>query len=738
MKKIGKTFALLLAAAILSSLLCVPTLAAGAPAFRVYCELDKSVYSVGDTITAKVYVQRTDSSDDYALYNFTDHVVFNTDFLTYTGGTAGPSDFRLNAGVGGNGTYWNEKCNYISLRYQYLSGSGTPAVRTNTLLAATLSFKVTADCQTALQHDSVQVWTTPAGSGGESAVGEDAAITAGTPEFCSVTFSGGTGAAGTVAGMSKIPAGTYVILPANGFSKSGKTFGGWYDGRTIRSAGSSFYVTADTAFTAVWKPAVISYSGSGGGDVLCVNPSNVRVLTGGTVEAGTVLTFTAAPAKGYQFAGWSDGSNENPRAVTVIGDVTLTARFASASGTASGGSVPVVVDGIEYSIGRSTVSGDTTTVAVDQAALEKQLQAATSTVAVPISADTVSVKAALVVENIETMAEKNMTLSVQTGNISYEMPASAVDTAALMTALGAADPAAVPVTVTINRLEASDVTVPAGTGTLVVPPVSFTVTAVYNGQSYTVESFTKYVARVVTVPSGVDATRITTAVVLENNASRHVPTNVYYEGGVWYARINSLTNSVYALIYNKESFSDAAGKWYEATAAEMASRRVINGYSDGLFRGEKAVTRAEFAAIVVRALGLPGNGNAGKFSDVGADAWCFGAVGTAAQYGIVNGYSNGTFRPNKKITRQEAMAMISRAAKVTGWAGSSGSLSGFSDAGTVGAWARSAVEWNVGSGIIVGTQGKLRLNENITRAQTATVVLRLLQKAGLIDIRTNT
>jgi hypothetical protein len=731
MKKIGKLLALLLTAATLLSLLPLSALAAGAPTFRVYCELDKSSYSVGDTVTAKVYLQRTDTSEDYALYNFTDHVVFNTDFLTYTGGENGPNDFIVDAGAGGNGTYWNSECNYISIRYQYIS-SGTPPTRSAAVLAATLRFKVTADCQTALWHDYVQVWTTMKGSGGETAVGEDAAITAGTPKYCFATFSGGAGASGSVSGMSKIPSGTYITLPKNGFTKSGKTFGGWYDGKAIRSAGSSYYLTADTAFTAVWKPAVITYSGGSGGDVLCVNPKNVRVLSGGNAEVGTVLTFTAAAAKGYQFAGWSDGSSENPRSVTVIGDVNITARFSSASG---GASVPVVVDGTSYDIGKSSVTGDTTAVTVDQTALQKQLDTAKSSVVIPVAADTQKVEAQLVVKNVEDMAAKNMTLSVQVSNVSYEMPATAVDTSALMKSLNASDPAAVPVSVAIDRMDASSVTV--SDGTLMVEPVSFTVTADYGGKSYVVENFTKYVARVIAIPDGVDAARITTAVVVENGTERHVPTNVYYENGKWYARINSLTDSVYALIYNQASFKDASGKWYESVVTEMASREIIDGVGGGRFEGGRSITRAEFAAIVVRALGLPANGGSGTFKDVAAGKWYYGAVSKAYEYGIVSGRGSGIFDPQANITRQEAMVMVTRAAKIAEYSGAqSADLSGFGDSSAVENWARASVEYNVANGFIVGSNGMLRPGDNITRGETATVMLRLLQKSGLIDIRT--
>jgi|GEM_PF-6824377 len=715
----------------LLSLLSV-AVSAAEPAFRVYFKTDKASYAKGDTVVAELYIQRTDADSSYLLYNFTDYVVFNSSFLTYIDGAAGPADFRLESGKNG-GMEYDGQLKFVSIRYQYTDTSAvnTPASRPAALLAATLRFKATDDCQTPLQQKNVEVWTDRSGGGTVSA--EDATIIAGTPKYYSVSYSGGTGATGSVAGMNKVAAGTSLKLPANGFAKSGKTFGGWFDGTNIYSAGSSYYLTADTTFRAVWKPIVITYAGGQNGDVQCVSAANVRVLSGGTADPGAKLTFTAAPAKGFQFSGWSDGSSENPRVITVFEDVNLTAKFTAPGGSASGGSVPVVVDGTEYDIGQSTVAGDTTTVTVDQSALQKQLDSAKASVVIPISADTGTVEASLVVENVETMAQKNMILSVRVGNVSYEMPAAAVDTAALMKAVGAADPSAVPFTVTISQLPSSAVTVTGGT--LLMPPVSFTVTASYNGKTSAVSVFTKYVARVITVPSGVDAAQITTAVVAENGTERHVPTDVYYENGVWYARINSLTNSVYALIYNRVSFTDAAGAWYERIVNEMASRRVINGVGGGRFEGKRNITRAEFASIIVKALGLPENGSAG-FSDVSASAWYAGAVGTAAQYGIVNGYSDGTFRPGRMITRQEAMAMIARAAKITGWAGSAGTLSGFSDAGAASEWAKASVEWNVGSGIIVGTNGMLHLNSNITRAETAAVVLRLLQRAGLIDIRT--
>lgn len=168
---------------------------------------------------------------------------------------------------------------------------------------------------------------------------------------------------------------------------------------------------------------------------------------------------------------------------------------------------------------------------MDQSALKKQMAGATSSVVVPVSADTSTVSAQLVVKNVEDMAQKAMTLSVQTGGISYDMRAVAVDTAAIMQVVGASDSEQVPLSVTITQLDSSAAAIK--NGALMLPPVRFTVTAEYAGKSYEVERFERYVSRTIEIPSGVDASKITTAVVVENDSERHVPTEVYLSGGHW-------------------------------------------------------------------------------------------------------------------------------------------------------------------------------------------------------------
>ena len=454
-------------------------------------------------------------------------------------------------------------------------------------------------------------------------------------------------------------------------------------------------------------------------DKTSVDKSGAETVGGAPKTAGTYYVKATIAASGNYTS-----------ATSVV--ATLTIYYPSSGEDKS--SAPVIVDGKTIDIGTSEVKDGTTTVIVDQNKLSEPLKDANDSVVIPITSKTYTASAQLVVQNVENMAARSMILTVKTNDVSYKIHAGSVDTAAILKNLGASDSSKVPLNVTISKLSNNAVTIIDGT--LIVAPVAFSVTATYNGKIVEVDRFESFVQRVIEIPSGVDPKTITTAVVAETNgAQRHVPTEVYAEGGKWYARINSITNSTYALIQSNASFTDTNGKWYANAVTEMASRKIISGIGESMFAGDRSITRAEFAAILVRALGLPADGTS-TFSDVLPDTWYTGAVATAVQYGLVGGRGENRFDPNAAITRQEAMLMLQRAAALTAFAGTSGALEGFADADGVGSWALDAAKWSVGSGLIQGgIDGKLNPTADITRAESATIILRLLQKAGLVDVR---
>ncbi len=423
---------------------------------------------------------------------------------------------------------------------------------------------------------------------------------------------------------------------------------------------------------------------------------------------------------------------------TISASLTATTDSAPSGGSTNSGNrtvstlsgAPVIVDGKTVNIGTENKTGDATTVTVDQSKLGENIGGAVagSSVVVPVS-ENGAATASLVVKNIEDMAQKGMTLTVQTGSTAYNLNTSAIDTAALAAAFPGADMSKVPFDVTIQN---SSVSVKGET--LVLSPVAFTVTATYNGKTVSVDTFSAYINRVIEITAK-QAAKITTAVVVNADGStRHVPTNVIEKDGRYYAIINSRTNSTYALIQNEVTFADAKGKWYEGKVNEMGSRKIIAGRSASVFDGGASITRAEFAAILIRALGLPVDGTS-SFSDVPTTAWYTGVAAMAAQYGLVAGKGENRFDPNVNITRQEAMLMLQRAAALTEFCGTSGALDDFADVDSIASWAVEAAKWGVGSGLIQGADGKLNPTANITRAESAAIILRLLQKAGLVDVR---
>jgi hypothetical protein len=180
------------------------------------------------------------------------------------------------------------------------------------------------------------------------------------------------------------------------------------------------------------------------------------------------------------------------------------------------------------------------------------------------------------------------------------------------------------------------------------------------------------------------------------------------------------------------SFSDISGIDGESAILALASRKIIDGMGDGTFAPSATMTRAQFAAIVVRALGLPSSEKS-AFSDVTENRWYFSFVNTASEYGIINGRGNGIFDPNGTITRQEAAVMVSRAAALCGLEGdgSTAALSRFSDSAKVASWARVEVAFCAESGIFF-TGGSIEPQRAILRSEIAQMLYNLLDRTELL------
>ena len=169
-----------------------------------------------------------------------------------------------------------------------------------------------------------------------------------------------------------------------------------------------------------------------------------------------------------------------------------------------------------------------------------------------------------------------------------------------------------------------------------------------------------------------------------------------------------------------------ATSWYRDFVQYVYDHALMSGVSKTEFRPNGTLTRAQVAQILYNQAGSPDVTGGSRFTDVKSTAWYYRAVTWAAENHIVGGYTDGTFRPNQSITRQEVAVMLySRAGRPA----VSGSLDGvFVDSGTVAGWAKNAMVWayqnQILSGERVGDNLYLRPTNHATRAQAAVMITR--------------
>lgn len=176
------------------------------------------------------------------------------------------------------------------------------------------------------------------------------------------------------------------------------------------------------------------------------------------------------------------------------------------------------------------------------------------------------------------------------------------------------------------------------------------------------------------------------------------------------------------------SFRDVTSThWAFASVERAAELGLVTGYSDGTFRPDTPVTRAQFVLMLWRMCGKPAAAKAASFADASAD-WYQDALSWAVEKGYVNGLSDTRFGPDVPITRQQAMAILFRLNG--GQSGTELTLTGiyeqtFADSTTIAAWAKDATWWAVYHELVSGVGGsRIAPEANASRAQIAAILLR--------------
>ncbi|WP_338543558.1 S-layer homology domain-containing protein [Paenibacillus tundrae] len=473
--------------------------------------------------------------------------------------------------------------------------------------------------------------------------------------------------------------------------------------------------------------------------------------------SGGAITITGGGSSGGGNSGTPTPSNPSTPPTSSTGGTPSTSTSQAATTTPS---TPAVTKGVDIYVNglkqeqsatasTSTIGNQvTTTVKVDNEKVITQIGSGLRSVMLPITGTGADkVVGELNGKLVKAMDGKDAELILQTDFGTYTLPANQLQIDRLASELGAGsslDNIVIQLTVSKSS-ETTKAIVEAAAAkqsntSIVGSPIDFEVRATVGEKQVQVNQFDTYVERTITLPDDIDPTKITTGVVLLSDGSvLHVPTKVSNTDGHYSAVINSLTNSTYALVYHQAAFDDIASHWSRNDVEDLASRMIIQGTSEGTFAPDRSITRAEFTAVLLRSLGLhtPKGTEAIAFSDVSESSWYAGEVQTAVSYGLVNGYSDDSFRPSGVITRAEALTIISRAMNLVELEQASSSetaalLSSYTDGNSVQTWAADPVASAIKQGLVEGSDGKIKANSSISRSQTVTIVKRLLSKAGLI------
>lgn len=507
--------------------------------------------------------------------------------------------------------------------------------------------------------------------------------------------------------------------------------------------------TLTGTLTATANSGIASFTNLGATNTALLNNAQLGFTSGAMTKVTSAAVTLPAPAPTIPSGSNSGSSSDNGNITTP----TITRPNQEA--------VIVIVNGIQQDAGKETKTTEggksTVTVEVNNNVIEAKIDEAvknnktgtSNTIQVPV-ADTTSevVKVELNGDLIKKLETNTFDISVKRGNVEYILPSQELNVSQMAQSLGISNSNLKEIKFDVQITKLDNLTVAkynevakSNGAELVFPPMQFEVSARTVRQDGTttqleISKFSNYVERVMEIPANVDPSKITTGIVFNADGSySHVPTEIFKREGKWFAKLNSLTNSNYSVAWNPITVKAVEKNWSKDAVNDMASRMVVFNFDT--FDPNKAITRADFAEYMVRALGLyrTGSVHENHFKDVSANGDRTLAILIANEYGIISGYPDGTFRPNQVITREEAMVMYQKAMKITKLVGTAQDrYASYADYNQVGTWASTYVKEVLSAQVFSGTSDhKISPKDNLTYAEAAQAIKNLLVASKLIN-----
>jgi hypothetical protein len=176
--------------------------------------------------------------------------------------------------------------------------------------------------------------------------------------------------------------------------------------------------------------------------------------------------------------------------------------------------------------------------------------------------------------------------------------------------------------------------------------------------------------------------------------------------------------------------ADTKGHWAQQYIAILQQRGTIGGFPDGTFKPDQGITRSQFAAIAVKALGLPSGGREVEFRDLPKTHWAYKAICSASDAGLVGGFPDGSFRPEDKLTRAQALVILAKA--LSKGTSDTAVLDKYKDGNGVAAWAAPSVAKAASAGIVVNYPDpySIRPADLATRAEVAALTYQTMANLG--------
>lgn len=204
-----------------------------------------------------------------------------------------------------------------------------------------------------------------------------------------------------------------------------------------------------------------------------------------------------------------------------------------------------------------------------------------------------------------------------------------------------------------------------------------------------------------------------------------------------YATIKYRGNGIFTIIKNPQSFNDITNHWAKLNIEKLATRNIAFGKENNNFVPNDFITRAEFAVMITRALGITEEEGANDFTDV-SNEWYAEDISTAFVKGLINGRNDGKFYPNEKIQRKDMAVIIQNALKFTGInidiSNDDSILSMFQDESIISNYAREATAICADANIIMGRETKnFDPEEYATRAEATAIIERMLKFIEFMD-----